>query len=204
MDNINNYFKTDGVYYSDTSNENQITQKAFLYCLYSYLYDIVPSTNIEAIKLINVFFTAPESDGTNPNDLRDNGFLTFISFLNHNKTTIIKKYYLDLEIFNDSDYITKDSTEYANIIKNLDEIIGKLNDKIVNHSPIDRPLYMLFGYFCLMFIINLICVLCIIFALVRDKRGDDGAFPSILLDAIEPISNYIISIFRRLTYSGLF
>ena len=192
--NINNYFKIDGSY--DNVDEKKTIQMAFLYCLYKYLYDIVPNTNTDSINLINQFFIAPPSTG-DPNDVRDNGFLTFISFLKDDDIHIIQKYYEDLEIFNDEKFIA--TTKYTNVKKKLDDKIDALNNSILNHLDIGTPLSILGGYFFLMLIVNLLCICCVIYIILKDKRDGTGVFPTMLIDLLQQISDFIYNnIFKYL------
>jgi hypothetical protein len=111
MNLINSYFKdtvtkkyepasmTPGSQYSKS-----IIQKAYLYCLFTYLVEIVPPSNKKLTESIYNFFTKNSDDPA-----RENGFLSFISFLKYNETHLITKKYYELEIFNDPTVI-KDNT----------------------------------------------------------------------------------------------
>ena len=189
---INDHFKTidssgNGTYTDDVS----IKVNILLYVLYSYLHDVIPTSNKEATELINDFFTAKDS---NVDSKRDNGFLTFISLLRFDKTMIIKKYYTDLGIYNDKD------KNIDTIIADIDEIINKLNDYIINNSEIRAPFIYLGSYFLTMLIMNIICILIIGYFIATNK---DNAFPEIIINILYQVYNTILWIVNYL-YNNFF
>ena len=165
-----------------TQYSKSIIQKAYLYCLFSYLLDIVPHSNKKMTEAIYNFFTKNSDDPA-----RENGFLTFISFLKYNETRLITKKYYELEIFNDPSVVKDDVgsafIDYAET--NLDTEIAAINNVIINRQNLDRPLILLGIYFIIMIIINIIFVLLLSYFIAGNNN-----FPEILRKIL---SNYLSS-----------
>jgi hypothetical protein len=200
---INSFFKDSvtKIYEPDKMTVNtiyskSIIQKAYLYCLYSYLLEIVPSSNKNMTEAINNFFTKKSDDPS-----RENGFLTFISFLNHSDTYLVKKYYYDLEIFNDPNVIknTTGSTFIDYAENEINQAIDKLNDRILNRPNADRAIMILGGYFTLLLVINIVFIVILSYFMSGNNN-----FPEILrnlliktLSKLLEIVHYIRELFIK-------
>ena len=166
MDNINTFFKEGELYFKTSDKDKKIVQMAFLYCLYSYLYEIVPNSNKSAISLIHNFIIADKGD-----KIRDGGYLSFASFLsNSSSANAIKKYYLNLGIFSDDAYLnTKDSVQRKHITDILKKKIAELNSHLLNIPEQKIPLILLGLYFLINLILNFIGLIVISYLIAKDK-----------------------------------
>ena len=166
MDNINTFFKEGELYFKTSDKDKKIVQMAFLYCLYSYLYEIVPNSNKSAISLIHNFIIADKGD-----KIRDGGYLSFASFLsNSSSANAIKKYYLNLGIFSDDAYLnTKDSVQRKHITDILKKKIAELNLHLLNIPEQKIPLILLGLYFLINLILNFIGLIVISYLIAKDK-----------------------------------
>ena len=186
MDNINRFFMDDKTKaYLTTTQEKKIVQMAFLYCLYSYLYEIVPNSNKSAISLIDSFIIAPDND-----NIRDSGYLSFASFLsNSSSTNAIKKYYFNLGIFSDDTYLNDNKTKRDNITNILKKKIEELNEHLLNIPEQKIPLILLGLYFLINLILNFIGLIVISYLIAKDKdlAPEFRLFPLELSDILSKI-----------------
>jgi len=139
----------------NSGDTNKAEQKLLFFTMFSHLYDQIPDTNPDALKMIKYYFLKDPNDGSKlllntENDIQDLSYISLMLASNSNSEAPL--------IYKELDVFYSDDSNAKNVIANVDKTIKDLNSKIHNCSEIKDTTLLFAIYILILVIISIICM----------------------------------------------
>lgn len=163
----------------ESGDLNIAKKKIFTYIFYRYFTDIIEASRKEDRILLKKYLK---------NQKDEDHLLTFFGLLNYKKR-IVKKYYTDLNFY--EEYALKNKG-VASLKNMLDEQIDFANKQLVNQKSYNSPYLFIAVYMLVIFIVNFLFAGVMTYLIINDKSApEDSIFPEAFTKLILDFTNYV-------------
>ena len=163
-----------------SSDINSLSKYLLIYNIYTYISTYISNTEDNINNLKN-YLTSKDNN------------ISFYSLLNMQNTSVMQKYYENLDFYqNIADNNDDTNKEINTQIQNLNNNINDINKYIINKNSTSVPMYYIFLYCLLIVIISALFVYMILTSIIKSSNY----FPESVKYLINKLMNIITTIFN--------